>query len=139
MSFLYIVLLAVFTFVCFGIGQGTNTAAGFASAGFFIGAIALYFCPTVVAQSRDHPSRTSITVLNVLLGWTFIGWVGTLAWAYSRRDEKVPVVKVDEPQPEPPSAGGVRLCPFCAEEVKAQAVKCKHCGSNIGADGQAAA
>jgi uncharacterized membrane protein YdbT with pleckstrin-like domain len=27
--------------------------------------------------------------------------------------------------------GDLKLCPFCAEEVKAQAKKCKHCGSEI--------
>lgn len=30
-----------------------------------------------------------------------------------------------------PTEAGVRLCPFCAEEVKSAAIKCKHCGSNI--------
>lgn len=28
-------------------------------------------------------------------------------------------------------AGGFRKCPFCAEVVKAEAVKCKHCGSAL--------
>ena len=25
----------------------------------------------------------------------------------------------------------VRLCPFCAEEIKAEAIKCKHCASDL--------
>jgi len=28
-------------------------------------------------------------------------------------------------------AGSTKTCPFCAEEVKVAAVKCKHCGSNL--------
>ncbi len=24
-----------------------------------------------------------------------------------------------------------RLCPYCAEEVRAEAIRCKHCGSNL--------
>ena len=29
-----------------------------------------------------------------------------------------------------------KVCPFCAETVKAAAVKCKHCGSDLTQDGQ---
>jgi hypothetical protein len=29
---------------------------------------------------------------------------------------------------------GYRQCPYCAESVKAEAVKCKHCGSDIGSE-----
>jgi len=41
----------------------------------------LYFFPWIVAISRDHHNRTAIAVLNLLLGWTFIGWVAALVWA----------------------------------------------------------
>lgn len=32
-----------------------------------------------------------------------------------------------------PAAGssGVRICPYCAEEIRAAAIKCKHCGSTV--------
>jgi RNA polymerase subunit RPABC4/transcription elongation factor Spt4 len=29
------------------------------------------------------------------------------------------------------AAGGQRKCPFCAELIKSEAVRCKHCGSDI--------
>lgn len=43
--------------------------------------LALYFIPTIVAASRNHPNGTPIAVLNIFLGWTFIGWVVALIWA----------------------------------------------------------
>jgi Double zinc ribbon len=34
-------------------------------------------------------------------------------------------------QEDAPDREGVRLCPFCKEEIKSDAVKCKHCGSRV--------
>ena len=49
----------------------------------FLVIFALYFIPTIVALTRDHPSKGGIIVLNIFLGWTLIGWVVSLAWAFS--------------------------------------------------------
>jgi hypothetical protein len=35
------------------------------------------------------------------------------------------------------SVGEMRECPFCKEEIKAGAIKCKHCGSRVSAEGPA--
>ncbi|MCX7050750.1 MAG: superinfection immunity protein [Proteobacteria bacterium] len=43
----------------------------------------LYFLPWWVAKGRKHPNVYSIDVVNVFLGWTFIGWVACLAWSLS--------------------------------------------------------
>ncbi|PIP01355.1 hypothetical protein CJ014_00905 [Pleomorphomonas carboxyditropha] len=53
--------------------------------GFFlvlvILSLLLYFVPSIVASKRDHPNKGAIYILNILAGWTFIGWVGALVWA----------------------------------------------------------
>ncbi|HTZ36810.1 MAG TPA: superinfection immunity protein [Stellaceae bacterium] len=45
-------------------------------------AIALiYMLPTLVAFGREHPRRHDIVLVNVLLGWTLIGWLAAFFWA----------------------------------------------------------
>ncbi|MEX5744644.1 superinfection immunity protein [Massilia sp. X63] len=42
----------------------------------------LYFWPTFRARKVKHPALNSIFIVNLLLGWLFIPWVITLAWAF---------------------------------------------------------
>jgi hypothetical protein len=44
---------------------------------------AIYFLPAIVAWCRGHRNEYAIGILNMLLGWTFIGWVIALVWAYT--------------------------------------------------------
>lgn len=41
----------------------------------------IYFVPAIVAYSKKKSNAGSILVLNLFLGWTFIGWVIALVWA----------------------------------------------------------
>jgi Superinfection immunity protein len=43
--------------------------------------VALWLLPTIIAVRRKAPNIGVIVVINVLLGWTLIGWVGALAFA----------------------------------------------------------
>ncbi|SEC87522.1 T4 immunity holin family protein [Burkholderia sp. WP9] len=43
--------------------------------------LALYFLPAIIALSRKHHNAGAIIIVNLFFGWTFIGWVWTLAWA----------------------------------------------------------
>ena len=60
----------------------TQPVAGFA---WFVGTAFLisivYFIPTMVAFERVHPHRIPILVINLLLGFTLIGWVVAMVWA----------------------------------------------------------
>lgn len=50
---------------------------------WIIAALVAYFLPSGVAFSRKHHNRDSVLVINLFLGWTFIGWVVALAMAAS--------------------------------------------------------
>ncbi len=41
----------------------------------------VYFIPAVVAFLRAHQSKVAILTLNILLGWTGIGWIVALVWS----------------------------------------------------------
>ncbi|RKN37481.1 superinfection immunity protein [Streptomyces hoynatensis] len=45
-----------------------------------LGAV-LYFVPTAVAFARGVRNAGSVLVVNLFLGWTFLGWVVALAMA----------------------------------------------------------
>lgn len=82
MSFLLILIGAAAFTVCLAIGSGTNTAAMLAVCALFVLAPLLYWAPAIVAGKAGHRNTMAIAVLNTLLGWTVIGWVVALVWAY---------------------------------------------------------
>lgn len=47
----------------------------------------VYFLPAIVAFHRNHHNKVAILVLNLLLGWTFLGWVGALIWSLMQVQE----------------------------------------------------
>lgn len=95
---------------------------------FLVVIFLLYFLPAVIA--RKKPNASSVFVINLFLGWTLIGWVVALAMAVS---DPRPQVVVQQSGP-PASATRERVCPFCAEDIKAAAVVCKHCGRDLSND-----
>ncbi|TFG45109.1 MAG: superinfection immunity protein [Dehalococcoidia bacterium] len=50
----------------------------------FFFSVAIYFLPTVIAVAGKHRNALSIFLLNLLLGWTFIGWVAALVWSVKK-------------------------------------------------------
>ena len=52
--------------------------------------VILYFLPLLVAGCRHHHQVGAIAVIDVFLGWTFVGWVVALAMAASRTDPRPP-------------------------------------------------
>jgi hypothetical protein len=37
--------------------------------------------PAMIASARDHLHRGAVTLLNILFGWTLIGWLVLFLWA----------------------------------------------------------
>ena len=43
--------------------------------------VAIYMLPTLIAYARDIQHRQLVTLINIIAGWTLIGWVVTFIWA----------------------------------------------------------
>ena len=43
----------------------------------------VYLLPWINAIWRDHHNRSAIGALNILLGWTLLGWIGALVWSFT--------------------------------------------------------
>jgi T4 superinfection immunity protein len=43
--------------------------------------VAIYCTPAIIASARGHRNSGAIWALNILLGWSFIGWVAAFVWA----------------------------------------------------------
>jgi hypothetical protein len=50
----------------------------------------LYLLPTLIAFGREHPRRGEIAVVNIVVGWTLIGWIIVFLWAALGRTEAQP-------------------------------------------------
>ena len=68
--------------------------------GALVVAVALFVCglvylaPALVALHRRHHNRYAIVALDVFAGWSFVGWLAAIVWAFT-------VVK---PAPDAPDA-----------------------------------
>jgi Superinfection immunity protein len=73
------------------IGQTIVGLLGFWTITIFL----MYWLPTFVAISRKNRSRTAIIILNFFLGWTGIGWIALLVWAFSNPPQVQGVTYID--------------------------------------------
>jgi len=88
---MFIVRFLVLLFlVCYGFSMGQLSASSlngfgaFMAHSFFVTAPALYLLPTYEAWRNKQPNLTSISLVNIFLGWTLLGWVVAAAWAFKK-------------------------------------------------------
>ena len=41
--------------------------------------LAVYLFPTIIVMARNHHNAAAISLLNLVLGWTGVGWFAALA------------------------------------------------------------
>ena len=76
--------LALFVFMLIGMALiyvliGTMGIAAFLAVKLAIAAI--YFIPTIIALYKKHDCALWIFLINIFLGFTFVGWIIALLWA----------------------------------------------------------
>jgi T4 superinfection immunity protein len=86
----------------------------------FLFFVLLYFLPAILG--RDKSDATGIFLLNLLLGWTIIGWVAVLIWAISS-DRTIHVRYAP--------AGPGRFCCQCGSVAHPGAHFCSACGRTV--------
>lgn len=51
-----------------------------------------YFLPTIIAMFRGKSNTFAILLLNLFLGWTFIGWIVALIWSVTTDNKPQTIV-----------------------------------------------
>ena len=75
------------------------------SGGAFVGflfLLALYFVPSIIGFTRSHHNKWAIFALNLLLGWTGLGWIGALVWSLTRPAPHPQTIHIYHDQGEAP-------------------------------------
>lgn len=64
---------------------------------FIIIGLFLYFIPAFVG--RNKRDSMGITLLNIFLGWSVLGWIGALIWAVTSERKDAPMLYNNPFQP----------------------------------------
>jgi hypothetical protein len=101
------------------LGSAGASAGGVGFIGIIL-IIALYFIPTIVAASRKVTNSGSVFVINLLLGWTLVGWVVALAMSVKSKTPQVVVVQ---------STANLPSCAKCGTGLVPGQQFCSSCGT----------
>lgn len=116
--------LAILGLICLCssmIRDGDDTVATAASTIFFLSSLAIYFYPTIRAAA-GHQRIGTIFALNLLAGWTLVGWVWAFVWAARNPATAASQEETDRNRIK-------KRCPDCASTMSPSAKTCLHCRS----------
>ena len=82
--------------------------------------LAIYLLPALIAPLRHHKNWLAIQALNVLAGWTFVGWVVALVWSLT-----------DNVEEHTGQKAVTRTCPVCDAPAGKRAIRCAECGEPL--------
>jgi hypothetical protein len=87
---------------------------------------ALYFLPSFIGWNKR--SSGAIIALNILLGWTFVGWVVALVWSLTADQPTVVLTQSPQQQvlPHAPT-----LCSACGQYSPGSSRFCQTCGRSL--------
>lgn len=67
----------------FATASGGDSGHGIGGLLFLLMLLFLYFLPALIANHRKHHNQLAIFVLNLVVGWTVLGWIIALVWAFT--------------------------------------------------------
>jgi hypothetical protein len=82
--------------------------------------LAVYFLPSILAKGKQNFG--AIVALNLLLGWTIVGWVAALVWALTKERQETVIVSM--PQSPTPL-----FCENCGKYSPPHSLCCSSCKS----------
>ena len=99
--------------------------------------IPIYFIPTIIVLARHADNRLMVFLINLFLGWSFIGWVVALALSFSKKNGKT---QNDQIVIMPEKALGNNInspaeassyCTKCGVKLGKHVQYCPKCGTKI--------
>jgi hypothetical protein len=84
-----------------------------------LGVFVFYMLPTVICNVRKTEHQDAIALINLLLGWTVLGWIAALIWAIVEKP-RTWLVKENR-----------QTCQACKSLIHEQATICPHCRTAV--------